>query len=147
MHRRSSLIESKMAEEARNRVIETNQKLLNAIVSSDFLTYSSLCSEDLSCFEDETESHLVVGLSFHKVFFDLSSPTAEGVEPVTTVVTMSSPYVKFLDDSFTSAICCYTRFNQNVRSGECQISKCCETRIWKLDSVSGNYKCVHVHRS
>jgi calcium/calmodulin-dependent protein kinase (CaM kinase) II len=134
-----------MADLARIRVLETNQKLLNAIVSGDYPTYSSLCAEDLSCFESETEGHLVVGLSFHKVFFELSPPTSS--VSTTTVVTMSHPHVRFLDDNFTSAICCYTRFNQKVQAGECKITACCETRVWKLDTASGNYKCVHVHKS
>jgi hypothetical protein len=130
-------------EEARSRVIETNQRLLNAVVSGDYATYSSMCSEDMSCFEAETEGHLVVGLAFHKVFFDLESPEP----PSTTVVTMSSPHVRFLDDNFQTAICAYTRFNQKVQSGHCAISKCCETRVWKLNTDTGAYQCVHVHRS
>jgi len=137
-----------MADSARIRVLEANQNLLTAIAKGDYVTYSNLCVEDLTCFENETQGHLMVGLPFHKTFFDLPPPPRTTVSS-SMIVTMANPHVRFLDDEhYTSAICCYTRFNQKVNGdGECIITTCCETRVWKWDTSSGQYKCVHVHKS
>jgi calcium/calmodulin-dependent protein kinase (CaM kinase) II len=138
-----------MSEMQDSDIIALNQKLLDAIVCGDYNTYSSLCSEDITCFEPECEGHQVQGLAFHKFYFDLPAPPSLVPKNISdlppTVVTMSSVHVRRLGDN--AAVISYVRVNQScLQTGEPKVTKACETRVWqKVDS--GKWKNVHMHRS
>src|SRR5438874_1220192 len=87
-------------------LLQLNQRLLDSIAAADWTTYESLCHGQLTCFEPETGGHFVVGLPFHKFYFDLGA----GSQPRTT--TMASPHVQMLGAD--AAIVCYTRLVQRV---------------------------------
>ena len=65
------------------QLICLNQNLLESVVSGDWLTYSSHCCEDLTCFEAETNGVLAEGLAFHQFYFDL--PAAAPSEPAAPI--------------------------------------------------------------
>jgi Calcium/calmodulin dependent protein kinase II association domain len=129
--------------------VSLTQKLLDSVVSGDYKTYQSLCADNLTCFESETDGHLVQGMPFHKFFFDLPSDSKPKAPPAT--VTMSGVHVRRLGDK--AAVVAYVRFNQSYTmsldgkgmDGPLQITKACETRVW--EEIDGQWKHVHVHRS
>ena len=114
-------------------------------MAGDWSTYASFCSEDLTCFEAETNGVLAQGLSFHRFYFELptepaSNPGAKAVKPN---VNMAGTYVRWISED--AVILSYTRLTQKLSNGEPITANCCETRTWqKLDGV---WKQVHVHRS
>lgn len=122
--------------------VALTQKLLTAIVSGDFATYSSLCAADITCFEPESEGHLVQGLPFHKFYFDLPASHVPSDAPTTTV-SMSGVHVRRLGD--TAAVVSYVRLNQSYHKEEPKVTKACETRVW--EKIVGEWKNVHMHRS
>ena len=125
-----------------NAILELNQKLLNAIVSGDYTTYSVLCSKSITCFEAETNGYLVQGLPFHKYYFDLPSTPS----PIATNVSMSNPHVRWLGDD--AVVLSYTRLNQIYKDGSPVTAHVCETRVWQRGADgSHEWKNVHVHRS
>jgi hypothetical protein len=58
-----------------------NQSMLESVVAGDWSTYASHCSNDLSCFEAETNGILAEGLNFHRFYFELPAPPAPAVRP------------------------------------------------------------------
>ena len=60
-------------ESDRDAVLELTQKLLVAITSGDWDTYTELCDDSLTCFEPEALGNLVDGLEFHNYYFNLPS--------------------------------------------------------------------------
>lgn len=119
-------------------VLALNQKLLVAIVTGDWKTYAELCDESITCFEPEARGQVVVGMPFHKFYFDLG--------PATTArnVTMSQPHVRVAGDS--CVILSYVRLTQSIdATGAPQTGRVEETRIWQ--KVNGAWKHVHFHRS
>jgi hypothetical protein len=119
-------------------IISLNQKLLDSIVSADWKTYESLCDGSITCFEAEARGQLVVGMAFHKYYFDLGGPTAK------KLVTMASPHVRMLGSD--AAVLSYVRLTQSLdASGAPQTSKFEETRVWQ--KIGGAWKHVHFHRS
>ena len=126
-------------------ILALNQAMLESVVAGDWSTYASFCSEDLTCFEAETNGVLAQGLSFHRFYFELptepaSNPGAKAVKPN---VNMAGTYVRWISED--AVILSYTRLTQKLSNGEPITANCCETRTWqKLDGV---WKHVHVHRS
>jgi len=58
---------SKEAEsDLKGQLLGRQQALLDAIANGDYMTYSSLCHGDMTCFEPEARAHLVAGLDFHR---------------------------------------------------------------------------------
>jgi calcium/calmodulin-dependent protein kinase (CaM kinase) II len=53
------------------QLLDLNQKLLAAIVSGDWKGYTELCDPSITCFEAESLGELVIGMPFHKFYFDL----------------------------------------------------------------------------
>jgi hypothetical protein len=128
-----------MAHDLTQQLLDLNQKLLVSIVTGDWKTYESLCDPSISCFEPEARGHLVLGMPFHKYFFDLPSTPQK---PAKTV-TMSQPHVRLMGDS---AVLCYARLTQSLdAAGEVHISRVEETRVWQ--KIGGEWKHVHFHRS
>jgi len=129
-----------MATDLPQQLLDLNQKLLTAIVGSDWKTYESLCDSSITCFEPEARGHLVVGMPFHKYFFDL--PGAP--QKPTKNVTMSQPHVRLLGDS--GAVISYGRLTQSLdENGVPHIGRVEETRVWQ--KIDGQWKHVHFHRS
>ena len=126
-------------------ILSLNQAMLESVVAGNWVTYASFCSEDLTCFEAETNGVLAQGLSFHRFYFELptepaSNPAAKAVKPN---VNMAGTYVRWISED--AVILSYTRLTQKLSNGEPITASCCETRTWqKLDGV---WKQVHVHRS
>ncbi|MFZ9216905.1 MAG: DUF4440 domain-containing protein, partial [Vulcanococcus sp.] len=131
-----------MAFSERDReILQVNQAMLNSVASGDWQAYSAVCAEDLSCFEAESEGHLVEGLPFHRFYFELPGEPNAAPSPVT--VTMARPHLRWLSDD--AVVLSYTRLTQRLSNGDPITARCCETRIWQR--LNGNWKQVHVHRS
>jgi calcium/calmodulin-dependent protein kinase (CaM kinase) II len=123
-------------------ILSLNQALLESVVRGDWSTYSSLCSQDLTCFEAETNGILAEGLPFHQFYFDL--PNGEpSSNPVAPNVTMAGTHLRWLGED--AVVLSYTRLTQRWQGGEAITASCCETRVWQKHS--GQWHQVHVHRS
>jgi hypothetical protein len=121
-------------------ILSVNQAMLESVVSGDWVAYAKHCARDVSCFEGETNGHLVEGLPFHQYYFDL--PAGDGpATPVT--VTMARPHLRWLSDD--AVVVSYTRLTQRLLNGEPITASCCETRVWQR--LTGQWQLVHVHRS
>src|SRR5262245_2221088 len=128
-----------MSTDQTQQLLDVNQKLLVAIVGGDWNTYKSLCDPSVTCFEPEARGHLVVGMPFHKYFFDLPSAPQKPSKNVT----MSQPHVRLMGDS---AVLSYVRLTQSLdENGVAHIGRVEETRVWQ--KIDGQWKHVHFHRS
>jgi calcium/calmodulin-dependent protein kinase (CaM kinase) II len=122
------------------QLLDLNQKLLTAIVSGDWKTYESLCDASITCFEPEARGQLVVGMPFHKFYFELPGAPQKPARQVT----MSQPHLRLIGDS--AAVLSYVRLTQSLdASGLPQTSRMEETRVWQ--KIGGQWKHVHFHRS
>ena len=121
-------------------ILHLNQTLLDSVVRGDWSTYADLCSDDLTCFEAETNGLLVEGLRFHRYYFEL--PGSDG-SPSPVTVTMARPHLRWIGDD--GVVLSYTRLSQRLQNGDPITASCCETRIWHRQS--GRWQQVHVHRS
>ena len=129
-----------MANDLSQQLLDLNQKLLVAIVAGDWKTYAKMCDPSITCFEPEARGHLVIGMPFHKYFFDLPATPQKPAKNVT----MSQPHVRLMGDS--AAILSYVRLTQSLdASGVPTISRVEETRVW--EKIDGQWKHVHFHRS
>ena len=115
--------------------------MLESVAKGDWETYSQVCSDDVSCFEAESEGHLVEGLPFHRYYFDLPSGDSASPSPVT--VTMARPHLRWLNDD--AVVVSYTRLTQKLNNEAPITATCCETRVWQR--MGQEWRQVHVHRS
>lgn len=122
-------------------ILAINQAMLESVVAGDWQTYAGFCSEDLSCFEAETNGVLAEGLPFHRYYFELPGEASEQASPVQ--VHMARPHLRWLSDD--AVVLSYTRLTQRFSNGAPVTSSCCETRIWQRQG--GVWRQVHVHRS
>ena len=120
-------------------ILDINQAMLESVAAGDWENYSRVCSPEISCFEAESEGHLVEGLPFHRYYFEL--PSQSTTTPVR--VTMARPHLRWLSDD--AVVISYTRLTQKIHNGEPITTRCCETRIWQRNK--GTWLQVHVHRS
>jgi len=122
-------------------ILSLNQALLESVVRGDWQGYAAACSEDLSCFEAETNGLLVEGLPFHHFYFPCTSDLGDqGPAPQ---VTMARPHLRWLSDE--AVVLSYTRLTQRWVDGNPVTASCCETRVWQR--CHGTWLQVHVHRS
>ncbi len=120
-------------------LLQLNQRLLESIIRGDWTTYASLCDPSISCFEPEARGELVLGMAFHKYYFDLPGPT----KPAAKNVTMTQPHVRVMGDA---AVLSYVRLTQSLdANGSPQTSRVEETRVWQ--KIGGAWKHVHFHRA
>ena len=144
-------------------VIDANQKLLDAIASGDYETYSELTATDLTAIEPESCGNPVHGRAFHKYYFDLYSHPAmatEAARPVVpAVISMSNPHVRWLGGGCcsdgcgegTAAVITYVRLDQTMTAGDVAdgrgpaIKTTSETRVW--ENRDGTLINVHFHKS
>jgi len=118
-------------------LLDLNAKLLRAIDAGDWATYAALCDESISCFEPEACGQVIVGMPFHKFYFDLP----RGNSPKQS--TMASPHVRVLGDA---AVLSYVRVVQRLDAAGSPVSVAAmETRVWQ--KTSAGWKHVHFHRS
>lgn len=121
----------------REELLELSQRLLECIASGDWDTYTDLCDPALTCFEPETQGHLVSGLEFHKFYFDNNHSKTARAE------TIIEPHVDVLGDV---AIVCYVRLVQaKDNDGRDVTHRFSETRVWQ--KREGKWKHTHFHRS
>jgi hypothetical protein len=129
-----------MAADLSQQLLDLNQKLLVAIVSGDWKTYETLCDPSITCFEPEARGQVVVGMTFHKYYFDLPGSPQKPAKNVT----MSQPHVRLLGDD--AAVLSYVRLTQSLdANGSPQTGRVEETRVWQ--KIGGQWKHVHFHRS
>jgi hypothetical protein len=122
-------------------ILALNQTVLESVVDGDWSTYAGLCSEDLSCFEAETNGTLAEGLAFHRYYFEL--PEKKTGQPAPIQVSMARPHLRWLGNDVV--VVSFTRLTQRISDGAPVTSSSCETRIWARRE--GAWKQVHVHRS
>ena len=118
-------------------LLALNQRLLESILAADWQTYDELCDPMLSAFEPEGRGQLIVGMPFHRFYFDLG----KGTGPYQ--VTMASPHVRWLGND--TAVISYVRLVQKLVGGAPTTVATEETRIWQR--ADGKWRHVHFHRS
>ena len=121
-------------------ILAINQAMLESVATGDWEHYSQVCRPTISCFEAESEGHLVEALAFHRYYFELHTST-NAPSPVS--VTMARPHLRWLSED--AVVLSYTRLTQKLHNEEPITARCCETRIWQRSE--GLWKQVHVHRS
>ena len=125
-------------------IIDLTQKLLDAIASGDWDTYTNLCDPSLTCFEPEAKGHLVHGMGFHKFYFDNKPEGSEEESAPAMNTTISSPHVRIIGESV--AVISYVRLIQKMHPQAGAItSKFEETRVWERRDDKWIH--VHLHRS
>src|SRR5262249_7401355 len=106
-----------------HELLALSRQLLDSIINGDWDKYSELCDESLTAFEPEAAGQLVVGLPFHKYYFDL------GPSKSPRQATICSPHVRVMGDV---AVVSYVRVNQKLDSAGNPVSSAVEeTRIWQ----------------
>ena len=127
-----------MTEMADRQFIDMTQELLDCITAGDWTTYQRLCDPTLSAFEPEARGHMVVGMDFHRFYFDLQSKES----PAQTSII--APHVRRLGDDVT--VVSYIRLIQHVSESNLPKTSCFEeTRVWQCQD--GQWRNVHFHRS
>jgi hypothetical protein len=123
--------------EGEHELLALNQRLLESILAADWQTYEELCDPSLSAFEPEGRGQLIVGLPFHRFYFDLGA----GAGPCH--VTMASPRVRWLGKD--AAVISCVRLLQKLVEGATVTVATEETRVWQRRD--GQWRHVHFHRS
>ena len=113
------------------------EKLLEAIDTKDYATYTELCDVSLSSFEPEALGQLVEGLPFHAFYLERTGNA-------TRQSTICSPRVRLMGE--TTACVTYVRLVQSVDAdAQDTVGSYEETRIWEKQGAA--WKHVHFHRS
>ena len=114
-----------------------SEKLLEAIDTQDYSTYTELCDVSLSSFEPESLGQLVEGLPFHAFYLQRAGSK-------TRQSTICSPRVLLMGDQ--AACVTYVRLVQIVDAeANDSVGSYEETRIW--EKQDGQWKHIHFHRS
>ncbi|GAV00607.1 hypothetical protein RvY_11433 [Ramazzottius varieornatus] len=121
-------------------IIRVTQNLLDSISSGDYDTYSRLCDSGMTSFEPESLSNLIVGMDFHKFYFDNSmSRNMKNIR-----CTVLNPQVQMIGED--AACIAYVRLDQFVdKSGGTGTQQFEESRIWHRRGE--RWLLVHSHRS
>jgi calcium/calmodulin-dependent protein kinase (CaM kinase) II len=118
-------------------LLELTQQLLDSITSGDWNTYQELCDPTLTAFEPEAPGQLVVGLAFHRFYFDLGGVRGRHQ------TTMCAPHVRIMGDV---AVVSYVRLVQKLGPDGAAVTEATsETRIWQRQQ--GRWRHVHFHRT
>ncbi len=114
-----------------------SEKLLEAIDSQDYSTYTELCDVSLTAYEPEALGQLVEGLPFHYFYLNRTTDSANQS-------TICSPRIRMLGEN--AACVTYVRLVQIVDAeANDSVGSYEETRIW--ERPDGQWKHVHFHRS
>ncbi len=123
--------------ETESEIMALTQRLLDSITSGDWATYAELCDPSLSAIESEAPGQVVVGLDFHKFYFDLGGVRGRHR------TTMTGTSVRLMGEG---AVITYARLVQRVDGdGKPITATSMETRVWQ--KREGKWKHVHFHRT
>lgn len=123
-------------------IIDLTKKLLKSIDSRDWETYVSLTDENLSCIEPETSNKIVMGLDFHKFFFE----TSEFSSKTTFTSMINNPHVKIFGN--TALIVYIRELVIHDSLGDKPLTReIAESRIWDFNQKTNSWKMVHFHKS
>ena len=126
-----------MNDETTTELLQLNQRLLDCIALGDWAAYQKLCDPSLTSLEPESLGHLVVGLAFHRYYFDLGGIRGRHQ------TTMCNPHVRIMGDV---AVIAYMRLIQRIGpDGNAITVGNAETRVWQR--IDGRWRHVHFHRS
>ncbi|XP_052762758.1 calcium/calmodulin-dependent protein kinase type II subunit delta-like isoform X4 [Mya arenaria] len=124
----------------KQEVIKLTEQLIAAITSGDYDAYSKFVDPTITSFEPEALGNLIVGMDFHKFYFD--HVLAKNQKPVNTSIL--NPTVHILGDD--SACIAYVRLTQYIdKDGLPATMQSEETRVWQ--KKDGKWQNVHFHRS
>ncbi|XP_050393885.1 calcium/calmodulin-dependent protein kinase type II delta chain isoform X7 [Patella vulgata] len=159
----SSTIEDEDTKGRKQEIVKLTEQLLQAITGGDYDTYTKLIDPNLTSFEPEALGNLIVGMDFHKFYFDHGACTAGVAQYLpksdntfsrhATVLSknnkavntsMVNPHVHLLGDD--SACIAYVRLTQYIdRNGLPVTMQSEETRVWQRKD--NKWQNVHFHRS
>ena len=118
-------------------ILALTQRLLDSISSGDWAAYAELCDPGLTAIEPEAPGQVVVGLDFHKFYFDIGGVRGRHR------TTMSGASVRLLGDA---AVVTYARLVQRLDPESKPITVASmETRVWQRRD--GRWRHVHFHRT
>ncbi|KAK6171562.1 hypothetical protein SNE40_019722 [Patella caerulea] len=124
----------------KQEIVKLTEQLLQAITGGDYDTYTKLIDPNLTSFEPEALGNLIVGMDFHKFYFD--HVLSKNNKAVNT--SMVNPHVHLLGDD--SACIAYVRLTQYIdRNGLPVTMQSEETRVWQRKD--NKWQNVHFHRS
>ena len=103
-----------------DELLALSQKLLDSIMQTDWHAYSEMVDPSLTAFEPEAMGQLVVGLPFHKFYFDA------GPSKLMRQATICSPHVRVMGEV---AVVSYVRVNQKAERYD--------TALWIVPTSGG----------
>lgn len=120
-------------------VLDTVDKLLDAVFKKDLKAYLECCSESLTAFEPEARGAFVEGVNFHKYYFGIPAEPAEFINHTKTNVN-----VRIIG---TAAVVTYVLLYQKLDPTTAIPITISfeETRIFEKEN--DEWKMVHMHRS
>ena len=123
--------------DSEREIVTLTQRLLDCIAAGDWVVYAELCDPSLTAIEPEAPGQVVVGLDFHKFYFDLG-----GVRGPNRT-TIAGAHVRLIGDA---AVISYARLVQRLGAdGKPSSSTTMETRVWQRQG--GRWRHVHFHRT
>nr|QCC72450.1 calcium/calmodulin dependent protein kinase II [Onchidium reevesii] len=104
----SNTLEDEDSKGRKQEIIKLTEQLLQAITSGDYGEYTKLVDPHLTSFEPEALGNLIVGLDFHKFYFD--HVLSKNNKPVNTSIL--NPHVHLLGED--AACIAYVRLTQLI---------------------------------
>lgn len=124
----------------KQEIIKLTEQMIAAITSGNYEEYTKYADPALTCFEPETMGNMIVGMDFHKFYFD--HVLSKNNKPVNTSIL--NPFVHLLGDD--AACIAYIKLTQYMdRDGIPQTRRAEETRVWQRKD--GKWQNIHLHRS
>ncbi|KAJ8318224.1 hypothetical protein KUTeg_003315 [Tegillarca granosa] len=124
----------------KQEIIKLTEQLIDAITGGDFEAYTKFVDPTMTCFEPEAMGNLIVGMDFHKFYFD--HVLSKNNKPINTSIL--NPHVHLLGDD--AACIAYIRLTQYIdRNGLPTTMQSEETRVWQRKD--GKWQNIHFHRS
>ncbi|XP_069124020.1 calcium/calmodulin-dependent protein kinase type II delta chain-like isoform X20 [Argopecten irradians] len=120
-------------------VIKLTEQLIAAITSGDYDAYTNFVDPHMTCFEPEAMGNLIVGMDFHKFYFDVHTKNNKQIN-----TSILNPHVHLLGED--AACIAYIRLTQYIdRNGLPVTTQAEETRVWQRKD--NKWQNVHYHRS
>lgn len=69
------MISNQIPDSEEEEIVNITQKLIEIINKGDFEVYKNICDINLTAFEPESLGNIVVGMPFHKFYFDNGDKT------------------------------------------------------------------------
>ncbi|CAC5402158.1 CAMK2 [Mytilus coruscus] len=122
----------------KQEIIKLTEQLISAITGGDYEAYTKFVDPHVTCFEPEALGNLIIGMDFHKFYFD--HVFSKNNKPVNTSIL--TPHVHLLGEDAASIA--YIRLTQFIdRSGLPVTTQQEETRVWQRKD--GKWQNVHLH--